>query len=64
MKNTYYQDIKKELERINPEDFNNKDNLVEYLAETIPLKGTDTDEQADIERDKLLKDIYKAINEM
>ncbi len=64
MKNTYYQDIKKELEKINPEDFSNADHLAEYLAETIPLKDADSDEQTDIERDKLLKAIYKAINEM
>lgn len=64
MTNTYYQDIKKELEKINPEDFSNADHLAEYLAETIPLKDADSDEQTDIERDKLLKAIYKAINEM
>lgn len=61
---TYYEIAKKEIAKVNIEDFNNADHLAEYLAETIPLNDTDSDEQTDIERDKLLKAIYKAINEM
>ena len=64
MTNTYYQRAKQELDKVNPEDFRNLDHLAEYITDTIPLNETDTDEEADTERDKLVTAVYKAIKEM
>ena len=66
---TYYEIAKKEIAKVNPEDFNNADHLAEYITELIILDYVDytkiiTDEEADKERDKVVKAVYKAINEM
>lgn len=61
---TYYERAKQELDKVNPEDFNNADHLAEYITDTIPLNETDTDEEADTERDKLVTAVYKAIKEL
>ena len=61
---TYYEIAKQELAKVNPEDFRNLDHLAEYITDTIPLNETDTDEEADKERDKVVKAVYKAIKEL
>lgn len=65
----YYNEAKKELAKVNAEDFNNADHLAEYITESIILDYIDytkitTDEEADKERDKVVKAVYKAIKEM
>lgn len=66
---TYYEIAKKEITKVNPEDFNNADHLAEYITESIILDYIDytriiTDEEADKERDKVIKAVYKAIKEL
>jgi hypothetical protein len=66
---TYYERAKRELDKVNPEDFNNADHLAEYITELIILDYVDytkiiTDEEADKERDKVVKAVYKAIKEL
>lgn len=66
---TYYEIAKKEIAKVNTEDFNNADHLAEYITELIILDYVDytriiTDEEADKERDKVVKAVYKAIKEL
>ena len=66
---TYYEIAKKEIAKVNIEDFNNADHLAEYITELIILDYVDytriiTDEEADKERDKVVKAVYKAIKEL
>lgn len=66
---TYYERAKQELDKVNPEDFRNLDHLAEYITELIILDYVDytkiiTDEEADKERDKVVKAVYKAIKEL